>query len=76
MKLVREYINEKFSDKSDPVKDMGIGIPDDVIELAGDFPQSNFNPNYNKFRKIIKQGSFIGVKFRSNIMFNTYKQLF
>jgi hypothetical protein len=25
MKLVREHINEKFSEESDPVKDMGIG---------------------------------------------------
>ena len=24
-KLVREYINEKFTDESDPIKDMGIG---------------------------------------------------
>ena len=26
MKLVREYINEKFTEDSDPVKDMGIGV--------------------------------------------------
>jgi hypothetical protein len=26
MKLVREYINEKFVEDSDPVKDMGIGL--------------------------------------------------
>jgi len=26
MKLVREYINEKFTDVSDPIKDMGIGV--------------------------------------------------
>jgi hypothetical protein len=25
MKLVREHINEKFTDESDPIKDMGIG---------------------------------------------------
>jgi|ADurb_Oil_02_Slu_FD_contig_21_2642281_length_542_multi_3_in_0_out_0_1 hypothetical protein len=25
MKVVREHINEKFTEKSDPVKDMGIG---------------------------------------------------
>lgn len=25
MKLVKEYINEKFTDDSDPIKDMGIG---------------------------------------------------
>lgn len=26
MKLVREHINEKFSEESDPIRDMGIGI--------------------------------------------------
>jgi len=26
MHLVREYINEKFTDESDPIKDLGIGI--------------------------------------------------
>ena len=26
MKLVREHINEKFQDESDPIKDMGIGM--------------------------------------------------
>jgi len=26
MKLVREYINEKFAEDSDPIHDMGIGI--------------------------------------------------
>jgi hypothetical protein len=26
MKLVKEYINEKFTDESDPIQDMGIGI--------------------------------------------------
>jgi hypothetical protein len=26
MKLVREYINEKFAEESDPIKDMGIGL--------------------------------------------------
>jgi len=25
MKLVREYINEKFKEESDPIRDMGIG---------------------------------------------------
>jgi hypothetical protein len=27
MKLIREYINEKFTDDSDPIHDMGIGLP-------------------------------------------------
>jgi hypothetical protein len=28
MKLVREHINEKFTEDSDPIKDMGIGFKD------------------------------------------------
>jgi len=30
MKLVKEYINEKFTDESDPIKDMGIGIDEQI----------------------------------------------
>ena len=26
MKLVREYLNEKFTEDSDPIRDMGIGL--------------------------------------------------
>lgn len=26
MKLVKEYINEKFVEESDPIKDLGIGL--------------------------------------------------
>lgn len=26
MKIVREHINEKFTEKSDPIEDMGIGV--------------------------------------------------
>jgi len=33
MKVVREHINEKFEEKSDPVRDMGIGAkPDEVFQ--------------------------------------------
>jgi hypothetical protein len=38
MKIVREHINEKFSDESDPVADMGIGISD----LVKNAPQKIF----------------------------------
>lgn len=36
MKLVREHINEKFTQDSDPVEDLGIGIP----ELIKDAPKN------------------------------------
>lgn len=41
MKLVREHINEKFVEKSDPVKDMKIGM---------NFPD-NFEPTYILIRE-------------------------
>ena len=31
MKIVREHINEKFTEDSDPIRDMGIGI-DNVVQ--------------------------------------------
>jgi hypothetical protein len=36
MKLVREHINEKFKEQSDPVEDMGIGLKKAIIDLAID----------------------------------------
>jgi hypothetical protein len=36
LKIVREYINEKFSDASDPIRDMGIGIKSWDDLKAGD----------------------------------------
>ena len=42
MKLVREYINEKFTDDSDPVKDLGIGIKvGDIVKLRDDIKNEN-----------------------------------
>jgi len=32
MKLIREYINEKFTDESDPIKDLGIGVRHKIEE--------------------------------------------
>ncbi len=32
MKLVKEHINEKFEEHSDPIKDMGIGINKNMIK--------------------------------------------
>lgn len=34
MKLVREYINEKFKEESDPIHDMNIGLPDIVYRCG------------------------------------------
>lgn len=53
MKIVREHINEKFSEKSDPVKDMKIGI---------NFPD-NFKPMYILIRE------YPGIRYHKGTVF-------
>jgi hypothetical protein len=48
VKLVREYINEKFTDESDPIKDMGIGIKHQIDEWIKQHKNSIFNARINK----------------------------
>jgi hypothetical protein len=60
MKLVRENINEKFKEKSDPIKDMGIGLEkykkpqndiDDFFNLVDEYMLELKNvKNWNKLR--------------------------
>ena len=44
MNIVREHINEKFSEDSDPIKDMGIGIKfakiklGDILKIKHEYP--------------------------------------
>ena len=49
MKLVREHINEKFTDESDPIHDMGIGRFEvgDTVKLKTELIVDN---RYNDFR--------------------------
>jgi hypothetical protein len=44
MKIVREHINEKFSEESDPIIDMGIGI----------YAKRNFNSETEEAQFIVK----------------------
>jgi len=68
MKLVREYINEKFTDKSDPIHDMGIGdkgvlIKNRLEELAKKHGYSSYkNPSFIDI-DIVESWGFKGVKF-------------
>jgi len=52
MKLIREYINEKFTDESDPIHDMKIGP---LYTLLKDLPEYNKladeDKSYNNFLK-------------------------
>ena len=47
MKLVREHINEKFTDDSDPIKDMGIGIRHKIEEWLKEYDKKVINYRIN-----------------------------
>ena len=48
MKLVKEILYEKFSDESDPIRDMGIGMRDKIEEWINHFnvTHKNYIKNY------------------------------
>lgn len=65
MKIVRENINEKFTEKSDPVNDMGIG---NKVNFKDEFDKQFFQPStklYKKWEKFVNQfkGKWIVGKF-------------
>jgi hypothetical protein len=43
MRLVREHINEKFTEDSDPIKDMGIGF-DGIFSTEKDYSRYTVSP--------------------------------
>ena len=45
MKLVREYINEKFTEDSDPINDLNIGKKSNAIDLINNDITKLFNNN-------------------------------
>ena len=54
MKIVRENINEKFTEKSDPIKDIGIG----KINFKDEFHTQYFKPAnelYKKWQEYVNQ---------------------
>jgi hypothetical protein len=68
MKIVREHINEKFTEKSDPIEDMGI----EKINFKEEFNKQYFIPErkiYNKWEEFINQfkGKIIVGKFAKYI---------
>ena len=78
MKVVREHINEKFSKESDPVKDMGIGVPAAAFyekcyeyaknaESQGIFKSvSNIRWNSEETKKTFIDGVFASFSIESN----------
>ena len=50
MKLVREHINERFKEESDPIQDMGIGV---FVEKTFDSPETAAKSIYSKLHLIL-----------------------
>jgi hypothetical protein len=72
--LVREHINEKFTEDGDPIRDMGIGIGN-LVPLNSKFPVSEYNTYYNELRKLVKRGFIIGIFIKNETMMDIYKKL-
>ncbi len=59
MKLVKEHINEKFKEESDPIRDLGIGFKPDLKHLRQDLKNigikvsriGNYYPGFNAENK-------------------------
>ena len=66
MKLVREHINEKFTEDSDPIEDMGIGLKAKIEKWCDDYNIKNY---------IINDDYTIDVKgtvFLNDVMLNNF----
>jgi hypothetical protein len=84
MKLVRESINEKFKEKSDPIKDMGISLKDEekwahemvsalenhkVTQFGGSIPVENAKIEFVREGSVDVTGS---IQANAKIRFNLY----
>ena len=49
MKIVKEYINEKFEENSDPIKDMDIGFSTAKEYVNKRFKKAGINSDYDEF---------------------------
>ena len=73
MKLVREHINEKFTDESDPIKDLGIGIvkPDTMLYIPFGWELNIYNYFYKRWKTGENRGSIYRVTKAKFIATNT-----
>jgi hypothetical protein len=69
MKLVREHINEKFTEDSDPIKDMRIGLSKQITDWLSEMGITNYIINDN-FTIDVKKSVDLNNKNLSN--FPTY----
>lgn len=63
MKYVREHINEKFTQESDPIRDMSIGYYQKIKEWLKKYQECIYNPTINKNLTINTAGqvNFYGI---------------
>ena len=62
MKYVREHINEKFTQDSDPIEDMGIGVKQKIIDLQNRYRRENYSEKGN----FIDLANFYIVEYEEN----------
>jgi hypothetical protein len=65
MKLIKEYINEKFTKNSDPIEDLGIGITHKFNEFCkkhyiNDISYFNFGKNLKGYDALLAKAAQIG----------------
>jgi len=70
MKIIKEYINEKFYDESDPIADMGIGTPRIIQNSFEKIFKNDYNKIFlksaNKLQHINGVSSIIAIKVKDN----------
>jgi hypothetical protein len=76
VKLVREYINEKFTEGGDPIRDMGIGASDSrfqkIMKDAKRFESIDKNVAY---KELVKYGFFKTKKEAADLMYHVLKYI-
>jgi len=76
MKLVREHINEKFTEESDPIEDLKIGIKELLKKEYKEISESLLN-TYNKYYSDLKITSYeFNPEFASLFLRNIIKTLY
>ena len=77
MKLVKEYINEKFIEDSDPIKDMNIGIMHDIRKFVKKVEGMDFGSKEMLLLYCVKHNKNEFVKFLINdgVNIHAYKDI-
>ena len=77
MKLVREHINEKFTEEGDPIEDLGIGIRDLLKKEYEKLSSISLLNIYDKYYSDLKITSYeFAPEFAALFLKNLIKKLF